>query len=174
MPVPDDNPLTDRALVRDLMKVGVPTCPAHTPALEAARLMLAKDIEALVVLDEEGHGVGVLSRDDLVRAYGREDLEGLPVEEIMSEGVPQVPPDIPLTAAAQMMRDQHLRAVFLMHNAGGIIYPAAMLTYTHLIRHLAAERDEDLKDLGIAAERRQPLDVFIEKREAARRAAKRE
>ena len=44
--------------------------------------------------------------------------------------VAQVPPDIPLAAAAQMMRDKHLRAVFLMHNASGIIYPAAMLTYT--------------------------------------------
>ncbi len=72
----------------------------------------------------------------------------------MREGVPQVPPDIPLTAAAQIMQDQGVRALFLMHHAGGIEYPAAMLSLTtHLLRHLAAKDDDELRDLGIHADR---------------------
>jgi CBS domain-containing protein len=121
------------------------------------------------VLDEEGHGVGVVSRDNLARAYGRGDVDHLIAEDVMSEGVPQVPPDIPLAAAAQLMADNGWRVAFLMHNAGGIIYPAAMISTTHFLRHLAAQSDDDLRDLGIKAERQPPAEAFKERRDAARR-----
>jgi CBS domain-containing protein len=160
-----------RTLVRDLMTVGVPTCPLAMSSQALARLILEKDYEGVVVLDEEGHGIGVVTRDDLVRNYDRENFDTLTAEDIMTEGVPQVPPDVPLAAAAHMMRDNGWRIVFLMHNANGIIYPAAMLSYKHFIRHLAAESNEELTDLGIKAARKPPLEVFIEKRDAARRKA---
>ncbi len=161
-----------RKLVRDLMKVGVQTIPLNGPLPDVARLILEKDLEGVVVLDEEGHGVGVVTRDDLVSAFDRDNVRELTAEQVMSEGVPQVPPDIPLAAAARLMHDNGWRVVFLMHNAGGIIYPAASLSYTHLIRCLAARDPSDLKDLGIAAARKSPIDAFIEKREAAKRAAR--
>jgi CBS domain-containing protein len=168
----DEPNVTNRKLVRDLMTVGVPTCPPDTLLVDLVRLMLEKNWEAVVVLDgEEGHALGIVSQDELVKAYEREDAHTLKVEDIMREGVPQIPPDVPLTVAAQMMLDQHVRAFFLMHNAGGVTYPAAMITYRHLMRHLAAQSDDDLKDMGIAAARKAPLEQFIERRDAARRAA---
>jgi CBS domain-containing protein len=164
---------TERKFVRDLMTVGVATCPPDTPIVDVIRLMLDKGFEAVVVLDrDDGHALGVLSQDEIVKAYGREDVRSLKAEDVMREGVPQIPPDVPLAAAAQMMRDQGVRAFFLMHHAGGIEYPAAMISYKHLLRHLAARSDEDLRDLGLAAARKAPLDAFIEKRDAARRQAK--
>lgn len=166
-----DKPANTPTLVRDLMTVGVPTCPADAPLIDIARLMLEKNLDALAVLDHEGHAVGVVSQDDLVRHYSHGSPEGLTAEDAMTEDVPQVPPDIPLTAAAAMMRDMGVRAVFLMHNAAGIIYPAAMISYRHILRHIAAQNEDELRDLGIRAERRSPIDVFIEKRDAARRAA---
>ena len=168
----EETNLANRKLVRDLMTVGVPTCPPHTLIVDLARLVLEKDWEAVIVLDgEEGHALGVVSQDELVKAYEREDARSLLVEEVMRESVPQIPPDIPLTVAAQMMLDQHVRAFFLMHNAGGIIYPAAMITYRHILRHLAAQSDDDLQDMGIAAARKAPLQQFIERRDAAKAAA---
>lgn len=158
-----------RTLVRDLMTVGVQTCPPETPVADVARLLLDKNLEALVVLDDEGYAAGVIGQDELARAYARSSLDGLVAEDVMREGVPQVPPDIPLTAAAQLMADQGVRTFFLMHNAGGIIYPAAFISYRHLLRHLAARTDAELSDLGIAAARQAPLDVFIEKRDTSRR-----
>jgi predicted transcriptional regulator len=170
----DETNLTERKLVRDLMTVGVPTCPPDTPLVDLVRLMLEKNWEAVVVLDgEEGHALGVVGQDEIVRAYGREDVRALTAEQVMREGVPQIPPDIPLTVAAQMMLDQNVRVFFLMHHAGGVVYPAAMITYRHLLRHLAARSDDDLKDMGIAAARRAPLEQFIERRDAARQAAER-
>ena len=164
--------ISSRKLVRDLMTVGVPTCPPDTPIVNLTRLMLEKNFEAVVVLDgEEGHALGVVSQAELVKAYQREDAHSLTAENIMHEGVPEVPPDIPLEVAAQMMLDQNVRAFFLMHHAGGIVYPAAMITYRHLLRHLAAQSDDDLKDMGVAAARKAPLQQFIERRDAALKAS---
>jgi CBS domain-containing protein len=156
-------------LVRDLMTVGVPTCSSETSVIDLARLMLEQGWEAVVVLDAlEGHALGVVSQDELVRAYTHSEYRKISVMDIMRDGVPQVPPDIPLTTAAQIMQDQGVRVLFLMHHAGGIEYPAAMISYRHLLRHLIASDDEELRDLGIRAERQAPLDLFIQRREAAR------
>ena len=156
-------------LVRDLMTVGVPTCGPETPVDELARKMLDQGWETVVVLDgNEGHALGIVSQDELVKTYGHEDINRMTVGEIMRDGVPQVPPDIPLTVAAQIMNDLNVRVLFIMHHAGGISYPAAMISYRHLLRHLSAKSTEDLKDLGIGAERQNPRDLFIQRRDAAR------
>jgi predicted transcriptional regulator len=170
--MPEEANLSDRKLVRDLMTVGVPTCSPTTLLVDLVRLMLEKNWEAVVVLDgDEGHAIGYVGQDEIVKAYERDDAHALTAEQVMHEGVPEIPPDIPLTAAAQMMLDLHVRAFWMMHNAGGVTYPAAMITYRHLMRHLAAQSEDDLKDMGIAAARQAPLQQFIERRDAARRAA---
>jgi predicted transcriptional regulator len=158
--------MSDPLLIRDLMTVGVQTCTPDTPIADIARLLLDKELEGLVVLDAEGHGVGIVTWEELITGYGHPSVDKLTAEDIMYEGVPELPPDIPLTVAAQMMQDMGLRIVFFMHNASGIIYPAAMLTYRHILRHLAAESEADLRDLGIRADREAPLDVFIRKRDS--------
>ncbi|MGE5225229.1 MAG: cyclic nucleotide-binding/CBS domain-containing protein [Omnitrophica WOR_2 bacterium] len=163
------------------MSVGVTTCSPEMPVLDLARLMLDKNLEAVVVLDpSDGNALGVVTQEELVKFYSQHVSKDvmLPVDndssipekaaDIMKEGVPQVPPDIPLTAAAEIMRDQKVRVLFLMHHAGGVEYPAAMLSYTHLLRHLVAQADEDLRDLGIGASRQSPIEAFIKRRDEAR------
>jgi CBS-domain-containing membrane protein len=159
--------LSPRTLVRDLMTVGVATCPPDAALPDIARLLLDKQLEAIVVLNDEGHALGVVSQEDVVRAYTRENARDLRAEDVMCDGVAQVPPDIPLVTAAQIMLDRNVRAMFLMHHAGGIEYPAAALTFRHLLRQLAAQSDDDLKDMGIAAARQAPLEVFKQRRDAA-------
>lgn len=159
---------TTPELVRDLMTVGVATCLPETPVVDLARLFLEKEIEEIVV-QEEGNALGVVGQDELVRAYAEGKYKTLKAEEIMREGVPQVPPDIPLAAAAQVMLDRGGRALFLMHHAAGIEYPAAVVTYRHFLRHMAAKDVNELRDLGILADRQKPLDSFIQRRNAARK-----
>ncbi len=163
---------TPPQLVRDLMSVGVPTCALDDSVVELTRWFLEKEIEGAVVLDEIGHGAGVVTHNELVKAYARGDYEQLTAQDVMRTDVPAVPPDIPLSAAAQIMQDLGVRIVYMTHHAGGIEYPAAYLTYKHLLRHLAARDGEDLKDLGIKAEREAPLEVFIRRRNEALRKAK--
>ena len=160
-------------LVRDLMSVGVPTCALDDSVVELTRWFLEKDVEGAVVLDENGHGAGVVTQNELVLAYAREDWQTLTAVKVMRPGMPQVPPDIPLTAAAQIMQDLNTRIIYITHHAGGIEYPAAYLTYKHLLRHLAAQDETELKDLGIEAERESPIETFTRRRdEALRRARK--
>lgn len=163
--------MTEQKLVRDLMTVGVPTCKWNTPIVDIARFLLEKSVEAMCVLDAEGHGIGVVGADELVWAYAREGYESLTAEDIMNEGVPELPPDISLAFAAQMMKDRGVRVAYMLHNSAGIIYPAAYISYQHILRHMAARDESELKDLGIAAERKSPIEIFIEKRDEARRKA---
>ncbi len=158
-------------LIRDLMTVGVPTCKANTPLVDIARFLIENHVEELVVLGEEGEGIGVCGYKELVNAYERDNVRELTAEDVMTEGIPELPSDIPLKLAAQLMRDKNIRVAYMNHNSAGIIYPAALISYKHLVRHLAARDGAELKDLGIYAERRSPLEQFIERREEARKQA---
>ena len=158
-------------LVRELMTVGVPTCKWDTPIREIARFLLEHQVEAMCVLDAEGHGIGVVGEQELVAAYGRDNWDDLLAEVIMSEGVPELGADIPLTVAAQVMKDKGIRIAYMLHNSSGIIYPAAFISYRHILRHMAAKNESELKDLGIAADRKSPIEQFIERRDEARRKA---
>jgi CBS domain-containing protein len=155
-------------LVRDLMHIGVTTCQADTSLLEGVRRLIRDELESLIVLDPNGHAVGMFSRREAVAAYGRAgvdvaDLKKLTVADTMRPDIPQVPPDIPVTAAAQMMLDQDLREIYLMHHGGGISWPAAALRYQDVLRHIAADSEADLADLGARATRRSPIEMFKER-----------
>ncbi len=155
-------------LVRDLMTVGVLTCNPQTKVPELAQMLLDHDLDEVIVLDE-GKALGVVGQDELIAAFSRDEHKNLTALEVMREGVLQVPPEIPLTAAAQLMRDQGTRTFFLMHHAAGIEYPAAAISYKHLLRLLVADSSADLSDLGIRADRTAPLDGFIQRREETKK-----
>jgi len=158
-------------LVRDLMTIGVPTCKAGMAIVDIARFLIENNVEELVVLGSEGEGIGIVGYEELVSSYHRENIRELTAEDVMREGIPELPSDLPLVLAAQMMKDKKVRVAYMNHNSAGIIYPAAAISYRHIIRHLAARDESELKDLGLAAERKSPLEVFIEKRENAKRDA---
>jgi CBS domain-containing protein len=155
-------------LVRDLMHIGVTTCQADTPLVEAVRILFREGLESLIVLDGNSHAVGMLSRREAVAAFGQSganvrDIETLTVGEVMRPDIPQVPPDIPATAAAQIMLDQGVREIYLMHHGGGISWPAAVLRFEDVLRYLAAESEADVADMGAGAPRKSPIEAFIER-----------
>jgi CBS domain-containing protein len=164
-------PASSPQLVRDLMTVGVPTCKTTTPIVDVARFLIENNVEEMVVLGEEGEGVGICGFKELVNAYERENAHELIAEDVMSEGVPELPSDITLKLAAQLMKDKDIRVAYMNHNSAGIIYPAASISFKHLVRHLAAKDESELKDLGINAERKSPIEKFMERRDEARRQA---
>jgi len=126
------------------MTIGVPTCKLDAPVADIARFLIDNNVEEMVVLGDEGEGVGVVGYEELVSAYHRENIRELTAEEVMREGVPELPSDIPLTVAAQMMKDKKIRVAYMNHNSAGIIYPAAMISYRHIVRHLAEFRRHHL------------------------------
>ena len=161
--------MRNRNLVRDLMHIGVVTCQPNTSIDEIARTMLKSEIDSLIVQDPiDGNSLGLISQTDLVKAYALEKTEIVTAIHLMKEEIPQILPEIPLITAAQMMLDNNIRTYYLMHHSGGIIYPAAYISYVILLRFLSAKEDQDLPGLGYKAERKTPLEVFEKKRDAAR------
>jgi CBS domain-containing protein len=156
-------------LARDLMTVGVPTCKTSTPLRDVARFLIEHNVEEMVVLDEEGHGVGVVGHEEIIAKADAEGAGDLVAEDIMSESVTELQADLPIAAAAQLLKDKGVRVGYMLHNAAGITYPAAYLSYRHILRLLAARDESELEDLGLAAARKSPVEQFIEKRDAARR-----
>ncbi len=88
------------------MTVGVPTCKSTTTVVDIANFLIENNVEELVVLGEEGEGIGVCGYRELVNAYERENVRELTAEDVMSEGVPELPSDITLKLAAQLMQRQ--------------------------------------------------------------------
>ena len=155
-------------LVRDLMHIGVATCRADTLLVEAVRTLLREDLESLIVLDENSHAVGMLSRREAVAVYGRSgadmrEVRTLAVADVMNPEIPEVPPDIPATAAVQIMLDRGIREIYLMHHGGGASWPAAVLRYRDVLRYLSAESEADVADLGAGAPRPSPIEAFAER-----------
>jgi CBS domain-containing protein len=159
-----------RYLVRDLMQIGVTTCPGSTTIAELAEIMLSKNLFSVVILDPgDGNAIGLVDQSDLMRAFSLDHYKELTAEQVMQESIPQIPADIPLKTAIQMMLDNHLQTYYLMHHSGGISYPAAYFSYRNVLRLLAAMDEKDLADIGIEREKRLPLDEFYKKRDVARR-----
>ena len=144
-------------LVRDVMRVGVPTCSEDTPLKDAARLLVERNVGALIVLDEDANMVGWIDEQHLARVIDR-DHARLTAGDVLNERVPEILPDVPAAAAAHLMLDGGLRQLFISHHAGGVKYPAAVITLQDVIRIIAGM--ERAPGVGVGAERPTAVDLF--------------
>jgi predicted transcriptional regulator len=155
--------MPDPLLVRDVMRIGVPTCKLEDTVAHVAALMIDGGHTAVVVLDGEADTRGWINERILARAYDQaaathEDASELAAQDVMDEDVPECPSDIPLAAAAQLMADAGVDHLFFLHHAGGHTWPASVLSQRDLVRVLAGP--EYIKDQGTAAPRPTPMDLF--------------
>lgn len=150
-------------LVRDVMRIGVPTCKLEDTLDRVAALMIEQAASALVVLDEEADTRGWINEARLAAAYLRVapssgGPETLTAADIMDEHVPDFPSDLPLAAAAQFMADAGVDHLFFLHRAGGRTWPASVLSLRDIIRAMAGP--DHIKGQGTAAPRPTPMDLF--------------
>jgi len=130
-------------LVRDIMKIGVPTCTVETPLPQVAKIMARENADAVIVMDESG-AVGVISQSDLTGVYAR-NYALLTAQEIMTDKIVSIPPDAAATAAAQTMQDEKVHQVFVMHDHPGPSRPSAVVTMRAVVRDMAGLEPERLE-----------------------------
>jgi len=130
-------------LVRDIMKIGVPTCTVETPLPQVAKIMARENADAVIVMDESG-AVGVISQSDLTGVYAR-NYALLTAQEIMTDKIVSKPPDAAATAAAQTMQDEKVHQVFVMHDHPGPSRPSAVVTMRAVVRDMAGLEPERLE-----------------------------
>ena len=84
---------------------------AHSSIAAAARLLTEKKIGALLVEDEDGGIVGILSERDIVRGLGPHgaDLHDVEVAELMTQNVIRCSSADSVNEAMAMMTDRRIR-----------------------------------------------------------------
>ena len=95
----------------DFMRAEYPTVRLDAPVEEAAYLMVANDVDFVGVVDERGGLVGVLTKDDLVRAYLRSGRGAKAGELAVPAQLVKVNPLHSLTHVVRKMRSYGLDAV---------------------------------------------------------------
>ena len=125
--------------VRDWMHEGVITCRRDTPVVEVAKTMETKDISALVVVEDRGDAVGVISRTDLVNARFIQPYlkhwRGMTAEHLMSNPVISVSPDTGINEAVRRLREKHIHRLVVVEESAGHIRPVGILSVTDLAKH---------------------------------------
>jgi signal-transduction protein with cAMP-binding, CBS, and nucleotidyltransferase domain len=96
--------------VRDVMHSPSETCRADTTLMEAARKLLVAEVGMLVVTDDDGHPVGVVTDRDLaLRGYARGLAAESTVAKVMSHEVVMARLDDDVFEATALMAARGIR-----------------------------------------------------------------
>lgn len=121
------------------MHEGVIACQRDTPVEEVAKTMETKDISALVVVDDQGDAIGVISRTDLVNARFVQPYlkhwRGMTAEHLMSNPVISVSPDTSIDVAVRRLQEKRIHRLVVVEESAGHIRPVGILSVTDLAKH---------------------------------------
>jgi CBS domain-containing protein len=95
--------------VRDVMSKPVVVIGVNNTLREAAKEMMNKGISSLVVVDENGEVVGIITERDVVRAVAEGKGLDVPVSEVMTPDVLTVTPETSVLKALEMMKMHNVR-----------------------------------------------------------------
>lgn len=127
--------------VGEVMHQGVLTCQRETPIQDVARTMSDNDVSALVVVNDAGDMVGLISRTDLVNARLYEQYwkhwRGLTAGHIMVTDVVWVKPTDSLQHASKLMMERRFHRVVVAEVQDNGVRPLGVLSITDLVRDIA-------------------------------------
>jgi len=130
----------DEKKVQDWMHRGVITCGPETSVSDVAATLDAHDISALVVVDENGHALGVISRTDLVNARFiapyMKHWRGLSAQHLMTKPVISVSAETTIQEAAQLLFEKHIHRLVVVEKTDHHPRPVGILSVTDLARHV--------------------------------------
>ena len=136
-----DLPVAQNRVERSLMEDPIAALRPHKPVTvgpkatlrEAVDVMLGKDIGALLVVDDAGKLLGILSeRDLLTKAAGLPSCESQPVEDFMTPNPETVTADDTLAFAVHKMDVGGYRHVPVLKNGR----PSGVISSRDLLRHI--------------------------------------
>jgi CBS domain-containing protein len=121
-------------------RYGVYTCQPQTTLREAARILVAEDISALVVVDDDGRLQGIISRSDLVRVrYYQEDWADKLVGSAMSGDVVTVTQHETLEAVMALLLERQIHRVVVVRNEKNGVTPVSVLSAADILYHMVQE-----------------------------------
>ena len=124
------------AYIRDIMSKSVITISKDKSGLEAAKLLLERDVSFLVVVEGQ-NPIGILSEADYVKKIASLDKRpsDVTVSEIMSPKFRWVEPTTTIEDAIQKMLNHKIRRLVVLEDQK----LAGVITQTDLVAHLRSK-----------------------------------
>lgn len=125
---------------------GVVTISPEDSVVEAARVLAAHRIGALVALEENGRVAGILSERDIVRGFAdRPDMcGGLKVRDLMTADVVVCHEDDTLDSLSQVMTTQRIRHLPVMGGEGKLV---GIVTIGDVVKSRLEQADLEVDNL---------------------------
>ncbi|MCB0115015.1 MAG: CBS domain-containing protein [Caldilineaceae bacterium] len=121
-------------------RYGVYTCHTDLTLREAARKMVDQDISSLVVVDDGGVLLGIVTRVDLMRArHAGENWGDVTVGSAMSADVVAVSPEDTLDTVMSLLLERHIHRVVVVREEDNGPHPVAVLSAADVVYHMARE-----------------------------------
>jgi CBS domain-containing protein len=137
--------MTQTLSVAEVMSKNVLFAHLNHSFTELCRLFFELNIHHLPVVDEADQLIGLVSANDVLKAYGRR-LPGsqlhdeaalnqeITIESIMTPNPISASPDTSLKRAAELLTSNHIQSLPIVDNEGRVV---GILTSRDLVRHLA-------------------------------------
>ena len=126
--------------VLEAKRFGCYTCNPDTPLVHAVQRMVNQDVSCVVVVDEEGYLVGIITRSDALRGYlENDDWQQVGVGTYMTQNVITVQPEDQIRDVANLLLEHHIHRVVVARQENGKQRPMAVVSDTDLIYHMMKE-----------------------------------
>ena len=134
---PFGEPSTDRRTVRDVMSYAIVTCLAETPLGSAARAMVERHSRSIIVVDETGRAVGVITGHDVLSLYEPTETRET-VAEMMKAPLITADPDLPLTDAANLMIGREVHRLVVVDPKRDDGAPVGIVSTSDIVAEMAS------------------------------------
>lgn len=124
---------------KDVMQRELVTCVAATPLEQIMRRLLDHAIHGIVVLDEDGYAIGIVSQTDILLAQQQIAQQGhrqFVASDIMSTHIITCGPDVSLLDAVTLMTRNHIHRLLVAKPNSERIYPLGIISMTDIIRYV--------------------------------------
>jgi CBS domain-containing protein len=127
----------DNLTVLQAKRYGVYSCSEDVTLVYAAQLMVQEDVSGLVVTDQEGNLVGIITRTDLLRAFRTSpEWRNQRVGDFMNRDVVTVTPHDHLHHVADLLINKQIHRVVIVEIEDGKKRPIGVISDADLVFHM--------------------------------------
>ncbi len=108
----------DKRKIYEIMTQGVITIAINSNVRESAKLLSDKNIHRVLVMNNDGEILGLVSTTDILKIFGKEfsgrSLDDIIAGEIMTDGVKTIEQWRTIGEAVRKMKDEHIHALLVL------------------------------------------------------------
>ena len=125
--------------ISDIMSTKLETIGRYESAKEAAKKMLDKNVSSLVVVDEEGQSIGIVTERDITRGVCIHDVPSkeYKIHHLMTSPLSKIEPNVSVEMAANLMIQNKVRHLIVKEADKTV----GIVTATNFIDYLNEQLD---------------------------------